>query len=96
MSLHITNMTDDPILLTVVQGEEPHDRLIRVSNHANIFNREILQQQSLPTGGKDPIRVQDYKDGWNITLVVDPEYSVIAHTIEFRTDHAAVLEIRYK
>jgi hypothetical protein len=98
MSLHITNMTCEPLLMTVLAGDEPNRRIIRISDHHIIFSRQPLQQQSLPTGGRDPIEVQGYENGWNIDLRIDDRFSVIATTIEIngQNQHAIAIKVFLK
>ena len=68
MSLFITNLTQTPLLLTVMAGEQEHERTIFVTGGPPIVCGEPLQKQGLPTGGGDPIEVLGYQNGWHIEL----------------------------
>jgi hypothetical protein len=68
MSLFITNLTQTPLLLTVMAGGQEHERTILVTGGPPIVCGVPLQQQGLPTGGQDPIEVLGYQNGWEIEL----------------------------
>ncbi|MFH1047193.1 MAG: hypothetical protein V1738_02720 [Patescibacteria group bacterium] len=94
MSLHLTNMTDEPLLLTVLAGDQPHERIIYVSPDLIIFDREPLQQQSLPTGGRDPIEIRGYQNGWHIGLYLNSKFAAIQSCVEFGSPNVHAIAIK--